>query len=158
MLQFPTSGHTDVRDLIQRKEGLTLTSVIVGNPRTNSLPVCQLQRLQSLAVIALEHIGSDYTKGTFWIDTLCVPLEESARKQALSLIRKTFQEAACTVVLDYEMERLPNAIPDVEALWRLAISDWARRLWTFEEAVVSKERLWVKLDQSLFNAAHDHDF
>ncbi|KAL8899349.1 MAG: hypothetical protein Q9207_006240, partial [Kuettlingeria erythrocarpa] len=75
-------------------------------------------------------------------------------KQALSLIRKTFREAACTVVLDYETERLPNEIPDVEALWRLAVSDWARRLWTFEESVVSEDRLWVKLDRGLFNVAH----
>lgn len=154
MLRFPTSGHTDVRDLIQGKEGLTLTLLIVGNPRTNSLPACQLQRLQSLADMALKHIGSDYTKRAFWIDTLCVPLEDSARKQALSLIRKTFREAACTVVLDYEMERLPSAIPDVKALWRLAISDWARRLWTFEESVVSEDRLWVKFDRRLFNATH----
>ncbi|KAL8789749.1 MAG: hypothetical protein Q9213_001000 [Squamulea squamosa] len=81
--------------------------------------------------------------------TLCVPLREAPRKKALSLIRRTFREATFTIVLDYEIERLSVKVPTREFLWRLAVSDWARRLWTFEEFVVSEDRIVVSCQHGL---------
>ncbi|KAL8748807.1 MAG: hypothetical protein Q9184_007080 [Pyrenodesmia sp. 2 TL-2023] len=54
----------------------------------------------------MQQTSSNHTVGKFWVDTLCVPLDKGPRKQALALLRKTFREASCTVVLDHEIERL----------------------------------------------------
>ncbi|KAL8766909.1 MAG: hypothetical protein Q9209_006457 [Squamulea sp. 1 TL-2023] len=121
----------------------------LGNPHQNSLPACQLARLQSMTSFVLQYIGSEQTDGGFWIDTLCVPLREAPRKKALSLIRRSFREATFTLVLDYEIERLTVKVPTCEFLWRLAVSDWARRLWTFEEFVVSGDRVVVSCQGGL---------
>ena len=130
-----------------------LMIAVVGNPKHNSLPACQLQRLHTLVGDTKHHIDSAQYSGAFWIDTLCVPLDKIARKQALSLIRKTFHEAACTVVLDREVEHLSKGLPGSEILWRLSLSDWARRLWTYEEFVVSENRVLVQCEDGLLNVA-----
>lgn len=130
-----------------------LMIAVVGNPKQNSLPACQLQRLHSLVEDTKTHFDSAQFTGAFWIDTLCVPLDKIARKQALSLIRKTFHEAFCTVILDRELEHLSKELPGIELLWRLSLSDWARRLWTYEEFVVSEDRVLMQCGDGLLNVA-----
>ena len=123
----------------------------VGNPHGNSLPTCQLQRLSYLAKDCLQKIGSQETSGAFWIDTLCVPHNDTARKKALALIRKTFHDATCTVVLDREIEQLAIDTPIHEFLWRRDLSDWAHRLWTFEEGIVSEGHVLFKCEDGLLD-------
>lgn len=90
-------------------------------------------------------------RGSFWIDTLCVSLEHAARKKALSLIRETFYGAHYTIILDLEIEQFPSVTQEHDLLWRLAVSDWARRLWTYEKFVVSGQRTLVKCRDGLID-------
>lgn len=92
---------------------------------------------------------SDLIVEAFWIDTLCVPISKKAKQRALSFIRRTFNQSTRTVILDYEIERISHRTPSHEIMWRLTLSDWARRLWTYEEFVVSKERALLKLKDSI---------
>lgn len=125
--------------------------VVVGNPLGNSLSACQLSQLHSLAQDAMPSTNSGQITVAFWIDTLCVPVSRAARQKALSLIRQTFNEADCTHVLDYEIEQLPMATHIDEAVWRLSLSDWGRRLWTCEEFLVSGNRVLLKCKDGLLN-------
>ena len=61
----------------------------------------------------------------------------------------TFRGASCTVVLDREIEQLVIDTPIHEMSWRLDLSDWARRLWTYEECVVSEDRVLFKCKDGL---------
>jgi len=52
----------------------------LGNPRNNTLPRCQLRRLQG-------YVNSLYPKSSrpvsFWIDTICVPRQTHLRRKAI---------------------------------------------------------------------------
>ena len=59
----------------------------LGNPRENSLPKCQLSRLQAM-VNAL--YPDEIHPVRFWMDTLCVPVgkeHKDLRKKSISLMR-----------------------------------------------------------------------
>jgi Heterokaryon incompatibility protein (HET) len=111
----------------------------MGNPRRNSLPKCQLYELQT-RVNALYDLGEDGAYGgvPFWIDTLCVPLEQNARKQAVSLMRKTFENADAVLVFDSSL--LPYSVhtSSEELMMRINYCRWVTRLWTFQEGVLAR--------------------
>ncbi|KAL8782699.1 MAG: hypothetical protein Q9213_005178 [Squamulea squamosa] len=44
-------------------------------------------------------------------------------------------------------QRISSQTPAHEFLWRLALSDWARRLWTYEEYRVSDDRVLVRCEE-----------
>ena len=84
-----------------------------------------------------------------WIDTLCIPsrphaqicphtTELTCRKIAISRLKEAYQDAPKVLVLDWEIERSNTCYPE-ETLMRIAISAWMKRLWTFQEAILSKE-------------------
>ncbi len=65
----------------------------LGNPNHNSLPFCQIKRLQELVQ---ESTGKPLP---FWIDTICVPLEERLRGKAIANMAKVYRSAAAVLVL-----------------------------------------------------------
>lgn len=97
----------------------------LGSSTSNTLPYCQLSRLQTLA-------------GTmpFWIDTMCVPLPKKARKVALLSAPHIFAAATAVLVLDPCLHR--HAVGSAtEALLRIKYSIWAKRLWTIQEGALA---------------------
>lgn len=72
------------------------------------------------------------------MDTLCVPLYPNhARNLAIIAMKQTYEEAAVVLVLDLGL--MQHALPDspLEIFARIAVSNWNRRLWTFQEAAMS---------------------
>ena len=67
----------------------------LGNANDNSLPRCQLEKIQRL-------VNALYPEDThpvpFWMDTLCVPLMKTYRKLAICLMSKTYREAEKVLV------------------------------------------------------------
>lgn len=112
----------------------------MGNPRRNSLPRCQLYKLQT-RVNALYNRGKDGSI-PFWIDTLCVPLKQNARKQAISMMRKTFENADAVLVFDSSL--LPYSVhtSSEEVMMRISHCRWVTRLWTFQEGVLARRLLF----------------
>jgi hypothetical protein len=120
----------------------------LGNPNTNALPSCQLRRLGLLAAKALAQQSA-----AFWIDTLCVPHKGPEKKLAIAKMKETYEKATRVVVLDNQLLQTSlecelksdgpyNNMPlgtRVEAFMQISLSGWMRRLWTFQEAVVSRE-------------------
>jgi hypothetical protein len=109
-----------------------------GNPWRNSLPQCQLLRLQNLCN-ALHESKPKYQPIPFWIDTLCVPIESQYRKQAIANMASIYSDADKVLVFDETL--LQTTIHDVELqepLLQILCSSWSRRLWTFQEGVLSK--------------------
>ena len=127
----------------------------LGNETSNQLPRCQLLRLHSLIEKLRAQIpwgGETVEDGELylWIDTICCPvvdpqntttLQEQKRYKRLALgqMRSVYREAAFVLVLDRTLE--PYAYKDIgvlEAALRLIASNWMRRLWTLQEAVLAK--------------------
>ncbi|KAI9768163.1 MAG: hypothetical protein M1840_004993 [Geoglossum simile] len=107
----------------------------LGNNQRNSLPLCQMLRLQTL----VDNLyGSGDRPVPFWIDTICVPLEPVERKAAIIALKRTYEEADKVLVLDSTLQEVADEAESTEALMRIASSSWIRRLWTFQEGALSK--------------------
>lgn len=105
----------------------------LGNESRNSLPFCQLTRIQTL----VDRLGGNRPGGTcFWIDTLCIPVQRHKRKIALRSVWDIFARAQSTLVWDppLYMENFANS---EEALVRIRYSSWKRRAWTLKEGFVT---------------------
>ncbi|KAK4942189.1 hypothetical protein LTR10_018081 [Elasticomyces elasticus] len=114
----------------------------LGNPEFNSLPLCQLIRLQRLVDELYPDMPMD-RHVPFWIDTLSVPVKPpTARSSAISKMRETYQKAAKVLVLDAELMSLDIFVPPLELALRVACAGWANRLWTYQEAVLSQDLVY----------------
>jgi hypothetical protein len=109
----------------------------LGNNKANSLPDCQLRRLHSLVFEFFDNQGFS----RFWIDTICIPVqaaERHLRKAAILSMAEIYGRADAVLVLDEELQQVPFPAQAQEFLLRLFASDWSRRLWTLQEAVLNK--------------------
>jgi Heterokaryon incompatibility protein (HET) len=115
----------------------------LGNPRTNSLPLCQLTRVQQMANLAhaLDNDVPTYPVA-FWMDTLCVPVEpqhKEHRQTAIRRMRDTYARAKKVLVLDSEIQSGSREAQFLECSARIFTSSWLRRLWTLQEGVFAND-------------------
>ena len=112
----------------------------LGNPKQNSLPMCQYQRLQKL-IASFPH-GGESTEYV-WIDTLCCPTAlRKARNIAIQRMKQVYESARFVLVLDsYLLSQNANGLSSIEILMRIFCSHWNRRLWTLQERLLAKDRL-----------------
>lgn len=109
----------------------------MGNPHQNSLPACQILRLQRLVN---DLYSTDEQPVPFWIDTICVPLQSPYRKLAISSMATVYKDAEKVLVIDSAILSVPSTtLHSIDMAVRLRTSSWVRRLWTFQEAYLAKE-------------------
>lgn len=138
----------------------------LGNTTKNSLPECQLRRLQNYIersphyVMDASFVYADsrdsfqmevlHPPKYFWIDTLCIPVASAdddmayvaqLKQRMIAKITPIFALACRVIVLDHEMQQV-----DVEGRqWteiaaRVLYSVWMGRCWTLEEGAVNITR------------------
>ncbi|KAJ0422945.1 hypothetical protein BJY00DRAFT_62434 [Aspergillus carlsbadensis] len=111
----------------------------LGNAKANTLPRCQLEKIQQL-VNALYHGTSGHgDEIPFWMDTLCVPLEPAYRKKAIRAMSEVYMRAAKVLVLDASLQMVDVRAPIHECMMRVVTAPWATRLWTFQEGVLAEQ-------------------
>ncbi|KAJ5577847.1 uncharacterized protein N7459_006811 [Penicillium hispanicum] len=88
-----------------------------------------------------------------WIDTLCIPHQRDVRKLAIQRIREVYLDAYRTIILDSEMRRVTSKdATKLDILMRVMIcSGWMRRLWTLQEGLAAKSRLYVLFSDRVVN-------
>ena len=89
-------------------------------------------------------VNALYGDGTctvpFWIDTICVPLQQPYRAIAIESMRRIYKNADKVLVLDSALTKTSSqTLEATEMTMRLKASSWVRRLWTFQEAYLAKE-------------------
>ena len=117
----------------------------LGNPNANTLPKCQVRRLNTLVgkLNPLTDINEHPTAPFVWCDTLCCPTKpDEAKYRALTQMRKTYADASMVLVVDASLQTHDTNLMTVEEICtRIVSSDWMRRLWTLQEgALPSKNR------------------
>jgi hypothetical protein len=124
----------------------------LGNTLHNSLPTCQLLRLREITAAIYKTSGSsDSPQSVYpsiWIDTLCVPLEKSARKLALVRLAESYAAADTVLVLDGELQETSINCCQEEQLLRICLSQWLRRLWTLEEGIIGRAKVRFQLQEA----------
>ncbi|KAJ5348600.1 uncharacterized protein N7506_001853 [Penicillium brevicompactum] len=148
----------------------------LGNVEGNSLPNCQLKLLyeQARCVLSGGEYVPRYEDGPFgplhtgaarlahfagnqvlrkddsvllWIDTLCIPHQPDVRSMVIQRIPYR------TMILDSEMRQVSaSSTSRLELLLRvLYCSGWMRRLWTLQEGLAAKSRLYVLFSDKAVN-------
>ena len=85
----------------------------------------------------------------FWLDTLCIPVEErdrDLRRAAIRNMRAVYYRALRVIVLDATLLNTPGTLDTLstaEWLGRIAASPWSRRYWTLQEALLAK-KLYIR--------------
>lgn len=123
----------------------------MGNPFANGLPECQLRRLQGLATnihqkrnLLQPSSGARQAPDrppAFWIDTLCIPVGpefKSARNDAILSLTRVFSDAYIVLVIDAELQAVSSRTASLEREIRMITCDWMRRVWTLQEALLTK--------------------
>ena len=101
-----------------------------GNPKANSLPRCQLERIQSR--VNELYPGGDFLV-PFWIDTICVPLDPALKSLAIVEMERTYRNAAHVLVLGNSWKELTFEASPIEIMMSIPYSTWMTRLWTVQE-------------------------
>jgi hypothetical protein len=112
----------------------------MGNPGQNSLRACQLRRIQrSVNSLYPREDASDGENISFWMDTLCVPLQSDMRVLAITRMAKTYLHADKVLVLDNWLCQNKDDVVPGDLLVKITHSDWNSRLWTFQESILARE-------------------
>ncbi|KAL4763646.1 uncharacterized protein BDW70DRAFT_8076 [Aspergillus foveolatus] len=88
-----------------------------------------------------------------WIDTLCIPHQSDARNLAIQRIRDVYTSASRNLILDSELMLVDSRLCNkMEVCLRvLYCSGWIRRLWTLQEGLAAKDKLFVLLSDKAIN-------
>ncbi|CUS13589.1 unnamed protein product [Tuber aestivum] len=113
----------------------------LGNAQANSLPRCQLARIKRM-VCGIRPMGpmDNTSELGVWMDTLCIPVAphlKPLRKLSIARLEETYRNADQVLVVDKDLMSASGFASRIEKATRLLCSAWMRRLWTYQEAVVS---------------------
>lgn len=140
-----------------------------GNPKSNELNLCQLKFFAKIFnKIRTTYMPQLSTERLipFWIDSLAIPVGDSykeQRKRAIGRIHEIFCNAKYTIVIDNGLIEMEEGTEYHEGAMKILASGWMRRLWTLQEAYLSKQLFFsfrhnvVNLDglEDMFPKAND---
>ena len=132
----------------------------LGNPAGNKIYTCQAKRLQQAVDQIFQEQNSETSGGggnSWWLDSLCVPSADeykTQRSKAVTRMKSIYTNANSVLIIDSGLSACNDNIGTLEVLARLRLSNWIRRLWTFQEGYFAKTiyvligstpRLWNSL-------------
>ena len=127
----------------------------MGNPFHNSLPDCQLDRIQGMVdELCGNHLRHHTLKERpgFWMDTLCCLVGEENneyREQSIEKMREIYRQAVAVLIIDPWLTAIASTAPMSEICHRIYMSAWARRLWTHQEGYLGDEVFYQLQDKPI---------
>ncbi|KAF6804037.1 hypothetical protein CSOJ01_10489 [Colletotrichum sojae] len=114
----------------------------LGNKNGNEIWSCQLEEIR----MYVRNVFKSKEDEFFWLDTLAIPqnspnpVEDRLKTTAISRIYHVFQQAACCIIIDRHLISTGTVSRDCRTTASgLLASAWMMRLWTLQEAFLSKE-------------------
>ncbi|KAF2435512.1 hypothetical protein EJ08DRAFT_341201 [Tothia fuscella] len=128
-----------------------------GNPFDNSLPHCQLEKIQNLVdELCANHLPPklQHSSPGFWMDTLCCIVGNhdesiSYKKQSIQSMREIYGESVAVLIIDPWLMSIPSAASVSEICYRIYASGWSRCLWTHQEGFLAREVYYQLQDKPL---------
>ena len=126
-----------------------------GNPNANVLNQCVLKLFVQLfaEIRASKNHPPALAPEHFWIDTLAIPVQaeyKDQRKKAIRSMHHIYTGAKYTIVLDAGLMGVSRGEGYAQAAMSISVSKWMTRLWTLQEAVLSKE-LYFKFSDDIIS-------
>jgi hypothetical protein len=119
----------------------------LGNPVSNALPFCQIQRLAKV----LQGLPRDgRSTNLFWMDTLCIPpanresSDYSLRLDCIDRMALIYASARRVLVLDHGLEQIRISTSSREELAvHISFCAWNQRTWTLQEGALGRKLLFL---------------
>ena len=127
----------------------------------NEMSLCVLNMFSKLLdQITIQRAGnSSSVPELFWIDTLAIPVHEdftTQRGKAISQMHNVYAYAKYTIVLDLSLMRVTMGSGYSNPAMKITMSRWMTRLWTLQEAVLSKN-LFFYFQDRIYSMTHLED-
>lgn len=111
--------------------------------KKNGTSLCVLDMLTKMLekVTVLRSGSKSAVPELFWIDTLAIPVEDQfavERRQAIKQMHHIYTHARYTIVLDLSLMRTTMGSGYSNPAMKITMSRWMTRLWTLQEAVLSR--------------------
>jgi hypothetical protein len=115
----------------------------LGGATEHGLNKCQVERLSRLC-----NSAKTTSRNTqFWVDSLCIPrVDSSVYIKALIGIRDAYINASSVLVIDKTIEECTLSSSTEILYAHIYLSAWMQRMWTYEEAVLAKQLVFVLKD------------
>ncbi|KAI1362064.1 hypothetical protein F5Y08DRAFT_313072 [Xylaria arbuscula] len=113
----------------------------LGGDSETGLNSCQVERLHTLCASVLRPPECPW----FWLDCLCIipKTYKEVYYKALDRIKDVYKCASSVIVLDKTIQKCSMDSTTEFLYAHIYLSAWMQRMWTYEEAVLSKELLFV---------------
>ncbi|KAI9686836.1 MAG: hypothetical protein M1822_002589 [Bathelium mastoideum] len=125
----------------------------LGNPYTNAVPSCQLERIwNGIKEASLLLAPGKGCEPCFWFDTLCIPVgsqHQAYRDFSIQKMHDIYSNASGVLVLDSDLNLLAQNVDFAEVVTRTVLSGWNTRLWTYQEATLTSNLFICTKDSSL---------
>ncbi len=130
-----------------------------GNRKTNKMNQCVLKMFRSTfrdvkgENVVQQRRGDVEAPENFWIDTLAIPIGENCgdqRRMAIRSMHEIYKNAKYTVVLDFGLMGIDKGEGYIQPAMRITLSNWMTRLWTLQEAFLSKD-LYFKFSDQVYS-------
>ena len=135
----------------------------LGNPVSNTLPYCQMQKIEKgLRDLSLsqgiyetcDHYPNNADGALyFWLDTFCIPVQaehQGLRDLAIGRMTATYENATSCLVLDADLQQIPKFTRSMDIMLKIIISVWRQRLWTLQEGALTTS-LYIQGKGCVFN-------
>ena len=106
----------------------------LGSPSPKGLPKCRLEQFQN----AVNCLHKSSGPVPFFIECLCVPQQLPAEQEALQRMKTVYEMATNTLVFAPEVLSRKQNTHLFEIATGISNSGWTTRLWTLQEAILSK--------------------
>lgn len=154
LLKINSMGDLDVQPFRPDMQYVALSHVWadgLGNPHEMTLPRCQTLKLRGLLTGIRQQTfrhgdeheqSNDQEELYLWCDSLCCPTKQPGKAVAMVKLREVYQKSTYVLVLDSTLEHFKYSEMDqLEAMMRVLTSKWNRRLWTYQEAGLTRKLL-----------------
>lgn len=127
----------------------------LGNEDKNEVHQCQLKHLAHLLELLQPPLGNSRTDASplFWLDTFAIPVRPKAgdssprvprnfddlKKRSIRQIRHVYDSSTHSIIIDKDLCSYEAGNRPIKIAMRLLTSSWMRRLWTLQEAFLSKK-------------------
>jgi hypothetical protein len=117
-----------------------------GSDTETGVPICQMEHIRNLLRVSAR-TGQAQRTVLLWMDSFCIPQDRVIRKMAINQMARVYKEAEMVVVIDDDLAEQPRGDNNlIEASYRILLSSWMSRLWTFQEGNLAGQLAWLFSD------------